>query len=177
MFNSFEQVRKWEMHGIVWIVVVGSLLHFTYELSGKSPVIGAFSPVNESLWEHLKLGYFPLLLYSIVEYWFLRGKVNSFFLPKAIGIISMELFIIIVFYSYTLITKKANFLIDISSFILGAIICQLISIRLMKVHINKVLETIGLILFLLIGYIFVYFTFNPPELEMFLDPKTKKYGI
>ena len=47
----------------------------------------------------------------------------------------------------------------------------------MKVHINKVLETIGLILFLLIGYIFVYFTFNPPELEMFLDPKTKKYGI
>ncbi|NLV87977.1 MAG: hypothetical protein GX021_01225 [Tissierellia bacterium] len=140
-------------------------------------MIGAFSPVNESLWEHLKLGYFPLLLFSIFEYWFIRHKVNSFFLPKTIGIIAMEVFIVIVFYSYTFFTKKANFIIDISSFILGAIICQLISYRLMKVHINKALDYIGLVLFALIGYAFVYFTFNPPELEIFLDPKTKKYGI
>jgi len=153
MFNSFEQVRKWEMYGIVWIVVVGSLLHFTYELSGKSPVIGAFSPVNESLWEHLKLGYFPLLLYSIVEYWFLRGKVNSFFLPKAIGIISMELFIIIVFYSYTLITKKANFLIDISSFILGAII----SIFLLITKLKNKKDPIPFGPFIVLGFFITFF--------------------
>lgn len=177
MFNSFEQVRKWEMYGILWIVVVGSIFHFIYELSGKSPIIGAFSPVNESLWEHLKLGYFPLLIFSLVEYWFIRNKVNSFFLPKTIGIITMELFIVIVFYTYTLITKKANFLIDISSFVLGAIICQFISFKLMKVRISKALEIVGFLIFLLIGYIFVAFTFNPPKLDIFLDPKTKKYGI
>ena len=33
MFNDFDQVRKWEMYGIVWIIVVGSLLHFIYDIS------------------------------------------------------------------------------------------------------------------------------------------------
>lgn len=177
MFNDYMQVKKWEMYGILWIIIVGSLFHFLYDLSGKSPIIGAISPVNESLWEHLKLGYFPLLIYSFIEYWFIKDRVNSFFLPKAVGIISMELFIIIVFYIYKSITKKTIFLIDICSFILGAVICQLISYRLMKSRINRTLDTIGLIIFVLIGYTFILFTFNPPKLHMFLDPKTKRYGI
>lgn len=177
MFYDFQQVKKWEMYGIVWIVVIGSLFHFIFDLSGKSPIIGAISPVNESLWEHLKMGYFPLLIFSIIEYFYIKNKVKSFFLPKAIGIISMELFIVIVFYTYTYITKKANFIIDICSFILGALICQLISYSLMKVRINKFLELLGLTVFLLIGYAFIFFTFNPPRLDIFLDPKTKKYGI
>ena len=177
MFYDFKNVKKWEMYGILWIVIFGSLFHSLYDLSGKSPLIGAISPVNESLWEHLKLGYFPLMIYSIIEYWFVNNKVNSYFFPKAVGIISMELFIIIVFYSYTFITKKSIFWIDILSFIIGAVICQLISYRLMKVNISKTLESLGLIIFILIGYTFILFTFNPPKFEMFLDPKTKRYGI
>lgn len=119
MLNDYEKIKKWELWGILWIIIVGSLLHFTYEWSNKSPIVGAFSAVNESVWEHLKLGYFPLLFFSMIEYWFIRNKANSIFLAKSVGIISMELFIVIVFYSYTSITKKPLLFMDIGSFVDG----------------------------------------------------------
>lgn len=174
MFDYYEYLKKWEVRGIYWIIIVGSILHFVYDISGKSPIVGAFSPINESLWEHLKLGYFPLLAYSIVEYWFIRNHINNFFFAKSIGIIAMSLFIIIVFYTYNFIAKDSNFLVDITSFILGAIICQKLSLRIMKLPVSKGTEVIGFITFLLIGFIFVYFTFSPPKLHIFMDPKTEK---
>ena len=177
MFNDYDNVQKWELWGILWIIIVGSLLHFTYEWSGKSPIVGAFSAVNESVWEHLKLGYFPLLAFSIMEYWFIRNKTNSFFLAKVVGIISMELFIVIVFYSYTAITKKPLLFMDIGAFVVGAIICQILSLKTMKLKISKTSNIFGLIVFLSIGFIFVLFTFYTPRFPIFMDSRTKKYGI
>jgi hypothetical protein len=46
----------YKLVGIVFIIIIGSLLHFTFELSGHQ-AIGVFSAVNESVWEHLKLSY------------------------------------------------------------------------------------------------------------------------
>ncbi|MBU5425247.1 hypothetical protein KQI41_02380 [Tissierella pigra] len=177
MFDNYNNVKRWELWGILWIVLIGSLLHFTYEWSGNSYIVGSFSAVNESVWEHLKLGYFPLLLFSIVEYWFVRNKVRNFYFSKTIGIIAMELFIIISFYFYTAITNKPILFMDIGLFILGAVICQLISFKLMKLNIGKSSNIIWFSLFILIGCIFVLFTFYTPELPLFMDYNTKKYGV
>lgn len=43
---------------------VGTGLHFLYDLL-PSPVTAIFSPVNESVWEHVKLVYWPMLLAGI----------------------------------------------------------------------------------------------------------------
>jgi len=58
MSKSKEKpILIFELLGIVFIVLVGSALHFTFELSGDNPLVGVFSAVNESVWEHLKLGF------------------------------------------------------------------------------------------------------------------------
>ena len=44
----------------VLAVAAGTLLHFVYELF-PSPVTALFSPMRESLWEHLKLLFYPYL--------------------------------------------------------------------------------------------------------------------
>lgn len=176
MVNN-RSVIKWELWGIPWIVIVGCILHFTYKWSNNSPIVGAFSPVNESVWEHLKLGYFSLLTFSIVEYWFIKDKVNNFFLGKTVGVVSMELFIIIVYYTYTWISKKPILFIDILSYVIGSIICQLVCLKVMKARISKTLESISAILFILIGCSFILFTFYTPRLPIFMDSKKKKYGI
>lgn len=49
------------------IGTAGTLWHFVYEWSGENPIIGAIAPVNESVWEHLKLLFFPSLFYFITE--------------------------------------------------------------------------------------------------------------
>ena len=44
----------------VLAVIGGTLLHFVYDFF-PNPVTALFSPVRESLWEHLKIIYWPFL--------------------------------------------------------------------------------------------------------------------
>ena len=53
-----------------WIVFfcalgLGVLLHFLHDWF-PIPLTGLFSPVKESLWEHIKILYFPLLLSALL---------------------------------------------------------------------------------------------------------------
>ena len=52
------------------IGIAGTLFHFIYEWSGENPIVGAIASVNASVWEHLKLLFFPALFYIIIEYLF-----------------------------------------------------------------------------------------------------------
>jgi len=167
MFKRSSTINKWHIVGVFWIIIVGSLLHYTYEWSGRSPIVGAFSAINESVWEHLKLGYFPVTFFMLIEYWFLKKKTNSYFTSKLIGILCMLSFILIVHYSYELILKKESMIVDIGGFIIGAIICQLISSKIMKMRFSKKTESIALGLYIILGILFVVFTFYPPDLPIF----------
>ena len=176
-YNETRKINRWENFGVLWIIIVGSLLHFTYEWSNNSVVVGIFSSVNESVWEHLKLGYWSLIIFSLIEYPFIKKYIDSYFLGKALGIIVLELTIIIIFYSYTAITKKSILWIDISSYIIGAILCQLISRSIIKKRVFKIGEYIGIIILLSLGFALIFFTFYPLKLPIFMDPITKSYGI
>ena len=55
----------YELVGMVFIIILGTLLHFTFEWSGFQEIVGVFSAVNESVWEHLKIAFWPALLYLI----------------------------------------------------------------------------------------------------------------
>ena len=71
-----NKVLRYEIVGIAFIVFLGSFLHFTYELSGFNQVVAAFSAVNESTWEHLKLSVFPALIYAALEFFLLKNPKN-----------------------------------------------------------------------------------------------------
>ena len=51
-------------------VLLGSALHFLYQYA-PGRISALFSPVNESLWEHVKLIYWPCLLSA---FWLNRGR-------------------------------------------------------------------------------------------------------
>ena len=54
---AYKTVSIYELIGMVFIFFLGSALNFTFALSGNQPIVGAFSAVNESVWEHLKLAF------------------------------------------------------------------------------------------------------------------------
>jgi hypothetical protein len=164
---------------MVFIIVLGSMLHFTFELSSSNPVVGAFSAVNESVWEHLKLVYWPALLFMFIEYMLLRKKmINNFALAKTGGIYLAIVIIPVVFYSYTAITGESIFLLDIATFIFAVIIGQLLSYKLMTYKkLSEGFNKLSLVLLVLLGIAFVLFTFYPPQLIIFRDPNTGNYGI
>ncbi len=158
MFKTNEIIRRWHMVGFFWIVIVGSLLHFTYEWSGKSTLVGFFSPVNESLWEHLKLGYFSLSLFILIEYWVLRNKTEAYFFAKAAGIISMSILIVLIAYIYELVAKDSNMFFHIGLFIVAALLCQLISMNIMKLDLQGKFNLYGLIAYITMGILLIALT-------------------
>lgn len=175
--KPYKKIFQWEMIGIFWIILVGSFLHFTYDLSGNLKLVAIFSPVNESVWEHLKMGYFALVFFVIIEYPILKNQAKNFFTGKLIGIIAMDLFIVIAFYSYKYITGSDSFIFDVASYMTGAVICQFASYNIIKRNSFKSIEKIAPYLFMAVGIMFIYLTFYTPKLPIFQDSNTGEYGI
>ena len=173
-----KTVLIYEIIGMLFIIMFGSLLHFTFEWSGYQQIVGVFSAVNESVWEHLKLGFWPALLYALIEYRFIKKRTNNFFLAKTVVVYAIAVIIPLIFYSYTAITGESIFLIDILSFIVAVIIGQLLSYRLLThKQLSDKLEKLALVALLLLGVAFIVFTFYPPHLPLFQDPISGEYGI
>ena len=177
IFAMNRAVLKWELIGIIVISVLGSILHFFFDWSGQWEPIGAIAPVNESVWEHLKLAYWPILLYAIIEYRFLKSFTNNYFLAKAICMFVAPVVIVIVFYSYTSILDRI-LSVDIVSFCVAIAIGQLASYKLLTSRkVPQYLDITALILVSFFGITFVLFTYYTPHLPIFKDPVTGGYGI
>jgi hypothetical protein len=141
-------------------------------------MVGAFSAVNESVWEHLKLGFWPALLYAVIEYRYVRKSTNNFLFAKAVGIYAIPIAIAVLFYSYTAILGEDLFILDILTFILAVIIGQLTSYKLLVYRkLQDNLNQISPVALALLGLAFVLFTFYPPQLPIFRDPISGEYGI
>jgi hypothetical protein len=168
----------YELAGIVFIIVFGSILHFAFEWSGGQAIVGVFSAVNESVWEHLKLGFWPAIAFALMELKYLKKSTSNFLFAKTVGIYLIPIIITVIFYSYTAILGESILVIDILSFIIAVIVGQLVSYKLLTgktVPYN--LDRFSLIALILLGLAFVVFTFYPPSLGMFQDPITGEYGI
>jgi hypothetical protein len=171
-------ILRYELVGALFIILLGSMLHFTFELSGYNPIVGAFSAVNESVWEHLKLGFWPAILWAIIEYWKIKKESNNFFLAKTVVPYTITAIIPLIFYSYTSVTGESIFIIDIMSFIVAVIIGQYLSYRLLlHKQLPPNLEKIALTALLLLSIAFIVFTFYTPQLPPFQDPISGEYGI
>jgi hypothetical protein len=162
---------------MIFVTILGSILHFTFELSGNQPVVGVFSAVNESVWEHLKIAFWPALMYAIFEYRYLSKRTANFFFAKAISIYAIILIIPTIFYSYTIFTEE-NLVIDITSFVFAIIMGQLISYKLLTFRkLPERLKLISLVALIILVIAFIVFTFYPPQIPLFQDPNMGEYGI
>lgn len=164
-----KNLRNYQIVSAIFVCILGTLLHFTYELSGENQLVALFSAINESVWEHLKLLFFPMLLSTIIGYFCIGKNTNNFLCGKALGIITSMLFIVIFFYTYTGIIGKSIVFVDIASFFVAVILGEYIAYKLItkKFKCNNMIG-IGILVILLVC--FVVFTYFPPNLGIFKDP-------
>jgi len=178
---NYRRILRWEMWGILFIVLFGALLHFTFELSGGWLPLGVISAVNESVWEHLKLAFYPSLFFTLIEYFFLfrPGKpISGFLLARALGTLLMPIIIVAIFYSYTSFTRESILSVDLSSFVIAIAAGQFVSYLLLrKLAFPAWADLIGLCIFSAGILLFAIFTFYPPYLGIFQDPESGQYGI
>ena len=170
------KIRNYQIFSVIFSILLGTLLHFTYKLSGENKLVAIFSSINESVWEHLKLIFFPMLLTTIIGYFYFKKSTPNFLCSKTIGIIIAMAILIIFFYTYTGILGKNLPAIDIISFFIEVIIGEFISYVLI-INKFKCNNLIAVLILIIISISFIIFTFNTPNIGIFKDPITGKYGM
>jgi hypothetical protein len=173
-----KTVLRWELAGIVSIILAGSALHFAFEWTDYWRPAALIAAVNESTWEHLKLGFWPGLVFALVEYPFIRKSVNNFWVAKALGLLAMPTVIVVLFYGYTALAGRNYLLADIMIFFLAVAVGQLVSYRfLVAGEIRPTIQRYGLIGLAVMTVAFSLSTYYPPRFFLFEDPRTNEYGI
>lgn len=160
--------NKKEFIGFVFTVVFGSVLHFVYDWTNQNPIVGIFSSVNESTWEHLKLLFFPAALFSLIIYFTNKNSAKNYITVKAISILAGMASIVIVFYTYAGVVGRNFMWADIFTFIIGAAVIWILT-ALTKDCFNFG-NMLGIIILFVMTLFFIIFTFSPLSLGIFESP-------
>lgn len=174
-----SKLLKSEIIGVLFCLVLGTLLHFAYQWSGKNLFVASFSAVNESVWEHLKLVFYPMLFMAIIEYFFVKKIVNNYIEAKTIGIFMAMSFVIVSFFTYTGIIGTHFLILDILIFIISIILGEWIAYRLMKRKNESTIQSKILASFITVFLLicFIVCTYVTPTVNLFRDFETGIYGI
>lgn len=153
----------------IFVSVLGTLLHFAYEWSGNNIFIGLFTPINESVWEHTKLLFFPMLIYSF----YLNKKIGKEYpclnSAMVLGMLSGVALIIAIFYTYSGILGFHTVFADISVFYISVILAFYLACKLtVSCKAEKYSKFLRLLQILMIC-LYIIFTFSPPNIPLFIS--------
>lgn len=91
--------RFWPLTGFLTAAVLGTLAHFAYRWSGGALLAGVFCAVNESVWEHMKLLFFPVFLFTAAQ--FCVGERDGLLAARAVSVTAGLALIPTLYYTYT----------------------------------------------------------------------------
>ena len=172
-----ERSILWQAVGFAAVTFGGTVLHFLYDWTGGSILVSPFSGVNESTWEHMKLLFWPLFVFALVQRLFFKNQRN-YWCVKLAEILLGLILIPVLFYTYNGAFGKSPDWVNITIFYISALIVFLFEGRALK---NDCLQCshprLAFVSICLIGTLFVVFTFAPPQIPLFRDPVSGHYGI
>lgn len=169
-----KKLKCYIIFGIIFVIITGTISHFIYEWSGQNFILGFFFPVSESTWEHMKLCFFPMLIYWLFMNKQLKDDYPCVTSAMLFGTLSGTLLIPVIFYTYTGIIGRNYLPLDIATFILSVLLAFFCVYRL-SLSCKMISYTFWLGLFVLIMAVcFFIFTYMPPNIgstTIFTDQK------
>lgn len=139
----------------------------------------SFFPVNESLFEHLKLMFTTQIIISLIIYLILkikRIKFSNYLLGLLVStIVTISLFFLIYLPIYNRFGE--NLFLTMSIYLITLIIGNIIFYLISKRKHEFLLNLISLVIISIISVILIYFTFNPLKNDFFFDSIEEIYGI
>lgn len=173
-----KKIPVWQMIGFIFTGLLGTFLHFLFDLTGGSTAAALFSAVNESIWEHTKLIFYPMALFAVIEYFAWGKEKEGFWWVKLLGIAVSLLLIPVSYYTYTGILGVNADWFNIVIFFLAAGLGYFVETKLLERDKTcRLPSPIAILLLLLIGAAFTVFTFYPPQIPFFRDPQNGTYGL
>ena len=173
-----RSIPRWQLGGFLFTSIFGTLLHFFFDLTGGNAVAALFSAVNESIWEHIKLIYYPMLIFSLIEYRLWGKESGNFWCVKLRGMLLALVLIPSLYYTYTGSLGISADWFNVTIFFITAAAVYYTETKHFRENRHGLLDgRICFALLLVIGVLFIYFTFRTPRIPLFRDPVTGTYGF
>ncbi len=153
----------------VWISVIGTLLHFTFEWSGENAFVGLFSAVNESIWEHTKLLFFPAAAFALGVSLILPKEFPSALTVFAVSVLCAMAAQTAAYYTYTGIIGQDVPFVNIAIFYACAALCSMLTVYFTG-KMRRWGNVPGVLLLVGVTLCFFYWTKTPPNLPLFESP-------
>lgn len=167
----------WALGDFLFTVAVGTALHFLWGWTGENRIAAAFCSVNESVWEHMKLLFFPAFVLSMAEVW-LRDSRN-FLAVRGVSLWIGTALIPMLYYTYSGIVGFHTLWADIAVFLVSAAAVFLLDWRFGRTgrFTSGWQQAAGLAALWALALLFVLWTYRPPRLPLFLDAAAGVYGL
>lgn len=173
-----KSVGFWQMIGFIFTAILGTILHFVFDWTGGNVIAALFSAVNESIWEHMKLLYYPMFVFALIQYRIWGREYPEFWCIKLVGLLAGLTLIPVLYYTYTGALGVEADWFNITIFFIAAGFAYWLESWLFRKGANCALPAgISFALLCLIGLVFIVLTFLPPEIPFFRDPMTGTYGF
>ena len=163
------------IYQFLYISFLASFLHFAYDMSNHLFIFSIIGAINESVWEHLKLGIFPWFSWFLIR-WYFFSYENSFF-GNLIAVLSYNIIILLIFYGSIFIFKKHFLPLSISSFYIGVLFGSIMEYLIKSYDFGRNIEIIS---FFGCSIIFCYgeiSSYYPIKCFLTIDSKYKMYGM
>ena len=169
MNNNTFKLKITELGGITFGLILSVVFHFAYEWAGSSPSVAWLFAINESIWEHGKLVFYPYLIYSIIEYFILKPDKGSFITAKSISLLTAIPLMLVMYYTYSGIIGANVMWVDISIAVIVVLLNYLFSyIMMSKNYRIKNYKWLLVPVFIVLVMVIV-FTYYPPNIALFID--------
>lgn len=162
----------------LYFLIIFSILHFAYDLF-PNPVFKIISGLDESVFQHLKIGFYSYLFVNIIEFFIKRKKIKNlsqYIYPRLFTVVLIPWIIFVIWYTApafygkiesTLIEVVFSCIVVLVSGIIGSIIEKDIE----RVSLSNKFKTVILILFIITLSLNIIFNYKLPWLDMFVNPE------
>jgi hypothetical protein len=164
------------MGGFFFTLAAGLALGFLWATTGQNRAAAAFFAVNASVWEQMKLLFFPVFFLSMIEV-FLRGGRN-FLAVRGISLWAGTMAIPILTYTYAGVFGGGSNYADRAVFVISAALVFSLDFFLSRTgrFTSGWQQAAGLAAMWALALLFVQWTYRPPTLPLFFDAAAKVYG-
>lgn len=159
--------------------IFGTLLHFAYDWSKHNRVVAVFASVNESYWEHIKIAFWPLLIWFIALFAFGGWSIPGFIPAATIALYAVPVTMVAVVFTYKGVTRRNVLWIDILSFFVTVgVALTIFTLLATELAASQWTVWLSLLFLVILGFAFARYTVKPPvESDLFIDPLNDQYGL
>jgi len=178
MKRSGRSVLSREMTGAALIIIAGSVLHFAFDWLGGWRPVALVAAVNESIWEHLKLAFWPGLAWAVIPPKSTVIPLSERLAVRGYTLALTAILIVTIFLGYTRILGDNLLVLDIGTFVIavvaGQVVAALVLIRAMR---PRAMRMIGLGLLAVQSAAYSLFTYFPPDYWLFIEARSGLRGL